>query len=135
MTETDAVLSANLEFYSAFAARDFAAMDALWARRLPIACIHPGWVALRGRAAVMQSWRDILANPEAPRLMCHDERAEIYGEVALVTCEEDLSTSTLVATNIFAKEDGVWRMVHHQAGPLFAPERQGERRPPPGRLH
>ena len=98
MTETDAVLSANLEFYRAFATRDFPGMDALWAQRLSVSCIHPGWVALREREAVMQSWRDILANPEAPRLMCHDEAAKIYGEIAIVTCEEDLSTNTLVAT-------------------------------------
>ena len=33
MTDSDAVLAANLEFYRAFRARDLAAMDALWARR------------------------------------------------------------------------------------------------------
>ena len=123
MTEKDAVLSANLEFYRAFATRDFPAMAALWARRLPVVCIHPGWAALRERDAVVQSWQDILANPKAPRVMCHDEEAMLYGEVAVVTCEEDLGSGMLVATNLFAKEDGAWRMIHHQAGPLFQQER------------
>src|SRR5215469_13040920 len=38
MTDQDAVLAANLEFYRAFAARDLAAMDALWALQAPVAC-------------------------------------------------------------------------------------------------
>ncbi|MBO0736369.1 MAG: nuclear transport factor 2 family protein, partial [Alphaproteobacteria bacterium] len=47
MTDYDAVLAANLEFYRAFAARDLAAMDVLWAQRAPVACLHPGWTALK----------------------------------------------------------------------------------------
>ena len=37
-----AVLAANAAFYRAFAERDVDAMDALWARSIPVACIHPG---------------------------------------------------------------------------------------------
>ena len=119
MTDKDRVLSANLEFYRAFTLRDVAAMEALWARALPVSCIHPGWMALRDRDSVMRSWRDILANPEAPHIMCHDEEAMVYGDFAVVTCEEALDDNTLVATNIFAREDDAWRLVHHQAGPLM----------------
>jgi len=36
----------------------------------------------------------------------------------LVICEEELQAGHLIATNIFVKEDGGWRMVHHQASPL-----------------
>jgi predicted nuclease with RNAse H fold len=118
-TEKDKVLSANLEFYRAFTLRDVTAMEALWARTLPVSCVHPGWMALRDRDAVMASWRDILANPEAPRVMCHDEDAVLYGDFAIVTCEEALESNTLVATNIFAREDDAWRLIHHQAGPLL----------------
>jgi ketosteroid isomerase-like protein len=134
MTESDDVLSANLEFYRAFTARDFSAMEALWARQLPVSCIHPGWGVLHDRASIVQSWRDILGNPEAPRVACHDEQAALYGDVAIVTCEEALSSTTLIATNIYAKEDGAWRIVHHQAGPLVMHETP-RRMPPPSRLH
>jgi hypothetical protein len=129
MTEKDKVLSANLEFYRAFTLRDVGAMDGLWARTLPVSCVHPGWMALRDRAAVMRTWQDILANPEAPHIMCHDEDATLYGTVAVVTCEETLDDSTLVATNVFAREDGVWRLVHHQAGPLLMRAGHGGRGP------
>src|SRR5271170_2915707 len=89
MTDTDAVLAANLEFYRAFTTRDVAAMDALWASQAPVACLHPGWAALTDREAVMSSWSGILSNPEAPRIACFDERVLLFGDTALVLCEEE----------------------------------------------
>jgi ketosteroid isomerase-like protein len=134
MTEADAVLAANLEFYRAFTSRDAAAMENLWARRLPIACTHPGWEPLRDRESVIGSWRNILANPESPTVACQDEEVFLYGEIAIVICEEDLPGNTLTATNVFAREDGAWRLVHHQSGPVF--QRRAEpRRKPPRRLN
>ncbi len=136
MTDSDAVLAANLEFYRAFATRDLVAMEALWARRAPVACIHPGWPALADRDAVMQSWHGILANPEAPKIACYDEQVLLYGDAALVVCEEELEGGTLVASNLFVREDGAWRIAHHQAGQLVARRPQGRReRPPRGRLN
>jgi hypothetical protein len=55
MNDSDAVLAANLEFYRAFTTRDVDAMEALWARQAPVACVHPGWPPLADRKAVMES--------------------------------------------------------------------------------
>ena len=118
MTDQDAVLAANLEFYRAFAARDLETMEALWARRAPVACLHPGWTALKDRDAIIESWAGILSNPDAPRIACFDEHAFLYGDVALVLCEEELEGGTLAASNFFVREDGVWRIAHHQAGQI-----------------
>ena len=128
MTDQDAVLAANLEFYRAFAARDLAAMDALWARRAPVGCLHPGWTALTDRDAIIESWAGTLSNPDAPRIACFDEFAFLYGNVALVLCEEELEGGTLAASNFFVREEGVWRIAHHQAGQIV--RRQAERRRP-----
>ena len=106
MTDQDAVLAANLEFYRAFAARDLKAMDALWARRVPVACLHPGWTALKDRDAIIESWAGILSNPDAPRIACFVEHAFLYGDVALVLCEEELEGGALAASNFFVREDG-----------------------------
>ena len=143
MTEADAVLAANLEFYRAFTERDAEAMEQLWARGLPVLCTHPGWETLRHRDAVIQSWRNILANPDSPTVSCQDEEVFFYGDgsVAIVICEEELPGNLLTATNVFAREDGAWRLVHHHSGPVF--QRSAERRrhappsplPPSGRLH
>jgi ketosteroid isomerase-like protein len=127
MTDSDAVLTANLEFYRAFTARDLVAMDALWAHRSPVACIHPGWPPLCDRDAVMESWQSILANPEAPRIACFDEQVLLFGDTALVICEEELDGGTLIASNLFVREDDTWRMAHHQAGQLIARRPQSRR--------
>jgi len=128
MTDKDAVLAANLEFYRAFATRDIAAMDALWARRSPVACLHPGWSALTDREAVMSSWDGILSSPNSPRIVCYDERVLLFGNTALVLCEEELDGGTLAASNIFVREDGEWRLAHHHAGQVV--RRQAEQRRP-----
>jgi len=125
MTDQDAVLAANLEFYRAFAARDLAAMDTLWARQAPVACLHPGWGALKERNAIIESWAGILSNPGAARIACYDEQVFLYGDAALVLCEEELEGGTLAASNFFVREAGGWRMAHHHAGQLV--RRRAER--------
>jgi hypothetical protein len=133
MTDRDAVLAANLEFYRAFTARDAAAMDALWARGAPVGCVHPGWTALTERDEILESWRAILGNPDSPRIACFDEQVLLYGDVALVLCEEELDGGTLAASNLFVREDGAWHLAHHQAGQVV--RRQAQRRRPPSRLN
>jgi len=127
----DAVLGANQAFYDAFNARDFDAMEALWSRSGAVACIHPGWAPLTERDAVMQSWRAILGNPQTPEIRCQDPQVVLWDEMALVVCFERLGDAVLAASNLFRLEEGIWRLVHHQAGPAAeAPEDDG---PPPGR--
>ena len=115
MDRDDAVLAANTDFYVACARGDAAAMEALWARGTDVTCIHPGWQALVGRAAVMESWQAILASPPAVR--CIGARVFVNGTNAHVICYEGLGDGMLVATNLFVFEDQHWRMIHHQAGP------------------
>ncbi len=120
MTKSDVqaeVLAANEAFYRAFATRDLAAMGRIWAEAAEPICVHPGWTPLIGRAAVMESWAGILGNPEAPRIRCFRAWASVEGEFARVVCYEIVERSVLVATNLFVRERGEWRLCHHQAGP------------------
>lgn len=126
MSEHAAVLFANEAFYLAFAERDLDAMDEVWARRAPVTCIHPGWNPLSGRDEVMLSWRAIFAHDPSPAVQCRAQEAHVLGDVAYVLCHEALGEGFLVATNVFAREDGAWRMVHHQAGPAPAPDAEDE---------
>jgi hypothetical protein len=126
------VLAANQAFYEAFARGDFAVIDALWARRAPVACIHPGWGALHGREEVMASWRSILEGGSRPPVRCIRPTAWVLGESAYVVCGERIQGAELVATNLFVREDGAWKLVHHQAGPVH---RRVEPRPPAGMLN
>ncbi len=116
----DEALAANAAFYRAFDEGDRAAMRRLWAVHAPVVCIHPGSGAVLGREAVLASWDAILRAPTRPAILCMSPRALCYGGFALVSCRERLAGGVLVATNGFAVEDGVWRMVFHQAGPAPA---------------
>lgn len=131
----DAVLAANQAFYDAFNAHDLDAMEALWSRASGVGCIHPGWAPLTDRDSVLHSWRAILANPQSPEIICEQASVMLWGDIAMVLCFERLGEAVLAATNLFRLEEGVWRMVHHQAGP--AAEAPAEDAPPPGhrRLH
>ncbi|MCA9684063.1 MAG: nuclear transport factor 2 family protein [Myxococcales bacterium] len=113
-TEVDELLRANREFYRAFAAGDFVAMDRVWADHAPVMCVHPGWGLLQGRDRVMATWRGILRKPMAVRT--RDDVAELLGEVGVVVCIEILPEAELVATNLFVREQGRWRLIHHHAG-------------------
>ena len=135
-SEEEAVLAANEAFYRAFATRDFAAMDALWAKETPVACIHPGWDAMVGREAVMESWAAILGGAGAPQIRCEAPRAFVLGPSAFVVCREVLEQGRLIATNVFAREAAGWRMVHHQASPASqAQPAPATSERPPGPLH
>jgi ketosteroid isomerase-like protein len=117
------VLAANAAFYAAVAARDVAAMEAVWARRDEVTCIHPGWDLLAGRERVMASWRAILARPDTPMVRPVVRVAVVAGAAAYVICGEAVEgrATGLVATNTFVREDGGWRMIHHHSGPVARP--------------
>lgn len=114
MAGRQAALEANVTFYRAFATGDYAAMDALWAQMSPAICIHPGWPVIIGRDAVLQSWLAILRSP--PPVLCEEPVCHVVGEVAVITCTERIEDVTLSVTNLYVREDGEWRMIHHHAG-------------------
>ncbi len=118
MSDAAAVLNANDAFYAAFARRDLAAMDEVWAHGEPICCIHPGWSALYGREEIMASWASIFTADDDPPIRCEDTDVRVNGDAATVICEEHLGEALLVATNTFVRQQGVWRMWHHHAGPV-----------------
>ena len=119
MTSVDSqqALFANEAFYLAFTQKDYPAMDSLWARDRPLICVHPGWRRLTERAAIMQSWQQILDNPRQPGMDFLEPTALAYPGMTLVTCYEALPDGNCLATNGFTEEDGRLRMVLHHSGP------------------
>ncbi len=123
VTESE-VLARNVAFYEAFNARDIGAMDAMWAERTPVACLHPGSTALHGRSQVIRSWRSILGSDGAPTVSVEGSRVVMLGEAAMVLCYErvvDPETGTgavLAATNVFVREASEWRLVHHHSSAI-----------------
>lgn len=124
------MLTTNQAFYDAFARGDAGAIEAMWARRAPVACVHPGWDALHGRDEVVASWRSILSGSGGPTVRCTRPSAYVLGDSAYVVCGETIQGSELVATNLFVREDGEWKLVFHQAGPVH--RRTARKAAPPG---
>ncbi|MBT6095957.1 MAG: nuclear transport factor 2 family protein [Rhodospirillaceae bacterium] len=123
MSDEALILFANDAFYNAFAARDFPAMEDIWTKDTEPTCVHPGWPPLVGRNQVMNSWRDILNDDESSPIACTNAQAYRCGEGAYVTCHEHMGRSFLIATNIFLRENGQWKIIHHQAGAALSPNR------------
>ncbi len=115
-----AALLANAEFYAAFSSGDFSAMDALWSTVETVLCVHPGQKPVVGRAAVMNSWRDLFDLGGTPIRFDRDSVVMIRG-LAFVSCLEYLGDVLLSATNVFVWEAGAWRLVLHNAGAVADP--------------
>ena len=134
MTDEDAILAANAAYYHAFATPDFAAMSRIWADDA-VSCIHPGWPALIGREAVLESLPQHPAQPQPGADRASRRYADRVGEQGRVLCVELVSGAAmaLAATNCFRRIDGEWRMIHHQASPIAS--LLAEATPPSQRLN
>lgn len=129
--ELAALVFANDAFYEAFAAADVKAMEAVWADLPTVFCCHPGWPPITSRDEVIASWRDILADAGPIPVICTAPRAHLFGGVGVVCCYERFGNQHLVATNLFVRIEGQWRMIHHHAGPLArVPEEAAAPEPP-----
>jgi len=132
MSDTDAILAANAAYYRAFSTGDVAAMDQIWADD-GVSCVHPGWTPLIGRAAVVDSYRNILTSPNRVRIAHREDTAILTGDEGRVVCIEIVEgTALLAATNFYRRIGGAWRMVHHQASPIAVAVDESEPSPPSG---
>jgi uncharacterized protein (TIGR02246 family) len=134
-SDADAVTAANEAFYAAFESVDLDRMEALWDVDEGVTCVHPGWQMLRGRARIMRSWALIFANTPYIQFFLTDVDVEVSGDIAVVTCSENILTSVgdetgdahVVATNVFHRRDDGWRLrVHHGSPVALVGEREEE---------
>jgi ketosteroid isomerase-like protein len=120
----DEVLTVNQRFYDAHEERDIAAMGDVWDHGEEIICVHPGWPILRTWPLVEESWKRIFAGPGRNQFILTNISANVSGDVAWVTLDENLmqegSTGTIAATNMFVNRDGRWKMVLHHGSPVMA---------------
>ena len=124
-TERDLVRRVNDRFYHALEGLDLEAMEDVWLHEQGIACVHPGWDILVGWAAVRHSFEQIFASTTWMRVTATATRVEVIGDVALVSCAEnitgksgeDVNLAVAQATNIFRRTAAGWKMIHHHASP------------------
>ncbi|WP_019631968.1 nuclear transport factor 2 family protein [Actinomadura atramentaria] len=127
---------ANAEYYAAFEAGDLDRMGDVWADgafAAGVSCVHPGWPLLRGRDEVLRSWALIMANTTYIQFVLTDVACDVYGDHAVVTCKENTLTAdeddaggagflaggSIVATNLFVRSGGRWRLLVHHGSPIL----------------
>jgi ketosteroid isomerase-like protein len=137
VTADEDVRAANAAFYAAFEAGDLDAMAEVWERTDRCRVTHPGWPTLAGWPKVAGSWQAIFSSTPFIQFVLTDERVLVVGDVALVTLDEnilqattapdgggtgtdELSGARVAATNVFVRDGGRWRMVHHHGSPVGA---------------
>ena len=124
------VEEANAHFYRAFEALDLQDMETVWAKGEHVKCIHPGWGLLVGWEAVRASWDAIFKNTAEIRFSLGDVSVHVDGNLARVTCTENIlsqvrdniSVTSVLATNLFERQGDTWLMIHHHASHVFATE-------------
>jgi hypothetical protein len=133
MSDLDDVLAAHKAFYKAFEALDFTAMSACWSQRDLDICVHPGWETLHGWTDIRQSWRAIFANTEFMKIVIGDARAEVQGDMARVSCIENIYSmaddrtvqAAVACTHVFVRVEGHWKLTLHHGSPIAANQASG----------
>ena len=139
MSDRDRLVEMNEDFYAAFESGDLDTMEALWANEDlagSVTCVHPGWPALRGRDEVMRSWAMIMANTTYIQFVLTDVEVEVGADFAVLTCVENILTAADeddedddssqfagakgVATNIFRRTPGGWRLWIRHGSPVIS---------------
>ena len=59
----------------------------------------------------------------------------MIGDVAYVVCNELLPGAELCATNVFVREAGLWKLIHHHAGPVASRMEEPRVKPSPKTLN
>ncbi len=129
MTDREAVLEANREFYRAFESLELGRMERVWMREQKIVCVHPGWRRLVGWGPVMTSWQRIFAGAFEMTFDIRDPSVTVSGDLGVVIVEENLTQrgydgmmrSQVLATNVFERVGGDWLMILHHGSPVMAP--------------
>jgi ketosteroid isomerase-like protein len=122
------VTRANQEFYDSFEHLDIARMDGIWAHQAYVTCIHPGWTLRVGWPAVRDSWVLIFNNTFSMKFELTEMQVQVAGDLAWVICTENIvaqqsaderTESRVLATNLFERVDGEWRIIHHHGSPVM----------------
>lgn len=127
----DLLESLNRRYYDAFQSLDVEEIARLWWHDESACCIHPGWDARHGWPSIRMSFEEIFGNTKSIRFALGDVRSRVVGELGYVTCVENLVSEegdagdylgAVLATNLFERRRGEWRLVHHHASPFSSDE-------------
>jgi ketosteroid isomerase-like protein len=123
---TTSIEAANLEFYRAVEGASIERMEQIWLHESWVKCVHPGWDMIAGWQNVRDSWVRIFESGQKMRISATDVVITAFDGLAWVTCTENITVFAensfdsvqAIATNLFARQDDRWLIVHHHASPV-----------------
>ncbi len=129
MSDREAIVKANQDFYRAFQSLDLEQMENVWLKDRQIVCIHPGWRKLSGWGPVMNSWEKIFENVFEMKFELGQVEVLLSGGLAVVVVEENLTQhgyegtmkTSVLTTNVFERVGNQWFLVVHHGSPILAP--------------
>src|SRR4051812_47246181 len=122
----------NTPFYESFEAGALDTMQDLWLDAADTLCVRPGAPPVRGTGPINRSWALIMANTPYIQFFLTDVEVSVWADVASVTCTENVLTgdettgpdafggAKAVATNVFVRTPGGWRLWIHHASPVLS---------------
>ena len=122
MDNSSELEAVNSSFYAHFEAADIQGMSDLWVNSDEVWCTHPGWPTIFGWDQIRVSLEQIFSGPGLPQFLTSNVRFHGNDHAAWVFVEENLlgsSLSAVAAVNVFKNDQGIWKMVGHQAAPLI----------------
>ncbi|MET9339411.1 nuclear transport factor 2 family protein [Nonomuraea sp. NPDC003804] len=135
-----AIETVNQAFYTAIEDADLDKMTEIWAEDTAdgqVSCVHPGWSMLSGRAEVLRSWALIMANTTYIQFVLTDVQTTVLGDVAILTCVENILTAgeegeasfaagKVVASNVYVRSGRGWRLWMHHGSPVLQSDEEDE---------
>ena len=122
----DDVRVASDQFYSALDAMangDASSMGEIWSHDDDVTTMHPIGGREEGWDAVNGSWEGVASLSEGGEVTRTDQVIRVIGNAAYELCTESVSMTFAGepmslegrATNVYRKENGEWKVVHHHA--------------------
>ena len=124
MSAEDEVRAASRRFYAALngmAGGDAGAMADVWSHSASVTAMHPIGGREVGWDEVRPVWEQVASLAQGGEVALSDQRLSVAGDMACETGIERgqmaLAGQTLAiehrVTNVYRREDGTWKMVHH----------------------
>ena len=117
-------------FYDAFEAHDLTAMMAVWGESDDLVCVLPMGPVVQGRGAIAGVWKQVFSHADRPHIVVHHRQWVESPDLAAHVVEEQISfpatagtPPAMIATNVYRRHAGGWRLVLHHASPPPPPLR------------
>lgn len=133
MRDEEEVRAASARFYEALnqvCRGDSAAMADVWDQTAGVSTVHPFGEWAHGWEQVWVTWKEIAQAARNGTIIALKTKVFVHGTIAYTTGIEEVTVSyggsaarwSAKVTNVFSKNHGTWKMIHHHSDKAPAAE-------------